>query len=61
MLLEELHHASELGRKNFAVSIHQRVDAGRRLEKSQVTQLIDLVAANGLSPDSFQKPRDVVR
>jgi hypothetical protein len=33
MLLEELFHASEFGR-DFAVSIHQRVDAGGRLEIS---------------------------
>src|SRR6476659_8139074 len=60
VLLEEIHDAPEFRRQNFTVPIHQRVNTRGSLQQTQVTQLVDLVAADRLYPHPFEEPSDIV-
>jgi len=61
LFLKEIDDALKLWRQDFAVPIHERVNTGSRSQEPQVTELIDLVAADRLRSDSLEHPGDVFR
>src|SRR5690606_4954500 len=60
LLLERLQYLFELRRHDLAMTIHQRSHAAVAVEQTNVTQLIHLVAADGLNAHVLQVPGHVV-